>query len=571
MIKIKELPAAVITNAIQDDLHFRVPIYPKLIQELEYIFTNDNKIIFDGIEEIRVIKGKAVATLLPKLLPLLDGSRTIEEIANIIIDYSSFQIYQALVLLYTQGLLEDAFVDKEIDIESFDETTLAFMRRYCDTTRINRSGAEAMSNLLIKEVGVITSEKLTINTLFQNMNKIGIDICRDNSNYKDLSFIEGKSLIICIEKSENLDIDTLRSINDICAQKNVPWLLGLVNEEVADLIYIENKETPCFNCLDTLNKFQKHKLFNGKTSEDKLRFWTHIVLEEAVYYLSKIIPNRITNSLVNFDFRNFSKINEHYPFVPGCSCKPIKGNKPEINLNKAFIYENAVAFPSAHLSNPKSHQNHFKISNMELSRDFKSFKNALKTPLVDFNSISGSKEYNLNLNVKSLKHKLNLRDLSSILLSGSGIKNMKEQGTVKRWSPTGGNLGSTELYILIRDCEGLESGIYFYEAASHSLALLQSIEESSMEELLREIITIDFLPSLVVVTASNFARVQQKYGAFSIRILYLDAGVASTTMVEVAKVLGHETLIENQFNYNKLENILNLHSSQDIISNLLLF
>src|SRR5205085_10994186 len=64
-----------------------------------------------------------------------------------------------------------------------------------------------------------------------------------------------------------------------------------------------------------------------------------------------------------------------------------------------------------------------------------------------------------------------LRELSAILMFAGGIRESRQgDQQTKRWAATAGNLGSVELYLVVRNIDGLPPGFYFYQPREHSLA-----------------------------------------------------------------------------------------------------
>src|SRR5450631_3133327 len=102
----KLIAAQKMAEAVQFDPQFTLPTYPRFPNELVTIPIEDGLLI-DGTDELQVLRGRAAQILLPRLLPLLDGTRTIQQLAEALPNIPARAIYNAVSLLYTRGVLED--------------------------------------------------------------------------------------------------------------------------------------------------------------------------------------------------------------------------------------------------------------------------------------------------------------------------------------------------------------------------------------------------------------------------------------------------------------------------------
>nr|WP_232326411.1 nitroreductase family protein [Microbispora sp. ATCC PTA-5024] len=94
----------------------------------------------------------------------------------------------------------------------------------------------------------------------------------------------------------------------------------------------------------------------------------------------------------------------------------------------------------------------------------------------------------------------------------------------RRWAPSGGNLGSVELYVLSR------RGSFRYDDEAHALiACGPTPIEAPIEP----------APgALHIVMVGRVDRLSPKYGPFAHRLAHLDAGCAATQLVAIARAYG---------------------------------
>nr|BFF04895.1 hypothetical protein GCM10020241_65700 [Streptoalloteichus tenebrarius] len=113
--------------------------------------------------------------------------------------------------------------------------------------------------------------------------------------------------------------------------------------------------------------------------------------------------------------------------------------------------------------------------------------------------------------------------------------------TTRRPSASGGGRHSLELYLVVRNVDGLEPGAYHYDPFDHALEQLQpwtSELDGLQRRLLCEAMLVETPPAVSFYLASYFRRVQCKYGAMTLSIIYRDTGCLLQTLYLVATDLG---------------------------------
>jgi AcrR family transcriptional regulator len=150
----KVITAQAMGNAVRLDPQFAMPRKPFFSCDLVTIPLADGFLV-DGTGDQQVLRGKATQTLLPRLLPLLDGTRTLDQIAESLPKFPQEAITNAIALLYTRGLLADSAADPdEPALKEIDPQILAFFRRHVDVTRVNHSSLEALARLVHAQIAL---------------------------------------------------------------------------------------------------------------------------------------------------------------------------------------------------------------------------------------------------------------------------------------------------------------------------------------------------------------------------------------------------------------------------------
>ncbi|WP_313710854.1 SagB family peptide dehydrogenase [Pseudomonas sp.] len=132
----------------------------------------------------------------------------------------------------------------------------------------------------------------------------------------------------------------------------------------------------------------------------------------------------------------------------------------------------------------------------------------------------------------------------------------------RRCSPSGGGLNSTEGYVLVRNVEGLDEGIYYYDAASHRL-LLKSTDVPSVGQMLSGQHFANNLPAGVFFT-SRFDKLWWKYEhSRAYRNALLEVGHVAQTFQIISTSLGLGTWLTGALCEQDIEPFLKLENAHE--------
>lgn len=111
----------------------------------------------------------------------------------------------------------------------------------------------------------------------------------------------------------------------------------------------------------------------------------------------------------------------------------------------------------------------------------------------------------------------------------------------RRASASGGGRHSLELYLVVRNTEGLEPGAYHYDPFDHVLHFLRPWTDEH-DQLQRTLLCTPMLvevpPAISIYLASYYRRAQCKYGGMTLSLLYRDTGCLLQTLYLAAAELG---------------------------------
>ncbi len=258
---------------------------------------------------------------------------------------------------------------------------------------------------------------------------------------------------------------------------------------------------------------------------------------------------------------------------PGCiECRGRQaGARVATPTPAALAFEEAVAFPSRHLLEPKSHQIHYHAHSIELGNQTKRYPSAERIPL----PVASGLPYPTGDALKCLTgstaptEPLTLERLAALLMLAGGLdRNARYPGRkLRRWAPTGGNLGSVELYVAAPAVTGLAPGVYFYQAHEHILVRITPVMDAGQVAAFIECAAPGGEPAeALIVFAAAHHRVAQKYAAFAYRVVQLDGGVALAQMQAAGTGIGLQIAVAHHWHEDILLDRLDLVPFSEIVT-----
>ena len=149
---------------------------------------------------------------------------------------------------------------------------------------------------------------------------------------------------------------------------------------------------------------------------------------------------------------------------------------------------------------------------------------------------------------------LQLSEIGQLLWSAQGITHPRGLRT----APSAGALYPLELYVISGDVNGLEAGMYHYQAEGHRLArtgsgdLRQRLAHCALDQ------TWIGNAAAVVVFAAVYERTMRKYGERGVRYVHMEIGHAAQNLFLQAEALGLDTVVVGAFRDDALAELLQL-------------
>ena len=536
-----------------------LPARPRFVPGLVVVPVEDGLLI-DGTDRLQLLKLDTSQTLIPRLIALMDGSRTLAQLEDTFQGVPREHVRVALSKMLDCGLVEDFRNSLEGTVPNPE--TLAFLCRHVGVTRANSNGLEAYLKLDVSEIAILNSNgpsdagellrcllEKTGTRSVEVLDRTSLETWRPQTMRSD-----GLRLLIsfCLGGE---DREWHRDLDDWCYEHKVAWLRVVIedNRGCVDIgPLFQGAELACFRCFCQVHLKSDRREPPIRPGTD-YRFWASLVAVEVTYLLTQIGPVTMRREFHRYYPGNWQARQLRFPRVPGCSrCRPLshkektKSSEPAEHgmIDTAVMFEDCSdqhgVLPTLRMRQEHSHAS-VRLS-QQAKRMFSSQQYTLDRSLLTVGP--GVLNMLLGNEATPAQNALTIDQLKTILLVTGGIRDLQHTSPkVQRWAATAGNLGSVELFAAVRDVKGLQPGLYFYQPREHSLADLRwKRGMPDISEFMRRVVgchirCAEDLPDVLVLFTGAFRRVAQKYGTFAYRLINLDAGAALSQFRMVARSL----------------------------------
>lgn len=347
-----------------------IPNRPTLKKDYNGIMMAKGTMQLRNEENIMLLKGNSVSDVVERLLPLMDGKNTIEQISKKLDDIPEETIIKVIEMLQEHFVVEDGDDVNKSNLpqeviknysSQIDYFTLFSERLLHDGTRVNKF--KLFETLYEKTCLVIGDGKVAKATISElATNGIGnIMICVEDENNQlvieelsnsfpyvnfkkqNIDYISSGSKLDMVILADDIITDNKsRKINEMCIINNIPWItinIGEIRFEVGPLVVPH--ETACYSCyMNRLNGNRAHfeeemTYSNYKNlesdnikvfmSDTMVRVAAGIMTWEVVKYLSKIFSCVTTGRVIHFNILNLEMKTHTILKMPKCKvCSKIE-------------------------------------------------------------------------------------------------------------------------------------------------------------------------------------------------------------------------------------------------------
>lgn len=524
------MDAAGLTRAAAGDPQLTPPERPCATPGVMTTWLRDGFVV-EGLHSRRVLRGTSTRALLTAVLPLLDGTRTHDELASESgVDDDALR--QVLMILFAAGLLVDGEPGDPAD------PVLTFLHRASDETRSNPSGRAALARLasarvrLLGEVGALPS-------LARQLVASGVSVV-DGAVDGDARLDEHLDLAVAVVTAGSREAVVAQARRLRAA--GVPVLPVHVE---ADGVVVGPVSYPDFGpCLECASgQVDLGTLPDGSAAG---RLIGAVVAQEAVLMISETGSAQTMNNALRVTSSPLGTEALAMHSRPGCpTCG---GGGPLVEEPPvAHRFETAVAMLPARLRRPRGHQKHYEPSSVSLQYEQRTVAGREAVALPEVDAVDPVDRDGV----------LDLGAVSRLLQLSFGVhrRRSEEESAIRRWTPTGGNLGSPQAYLSCTGVAGLDDGRWFFDAGSRSLMRLRDTGSPVPE-------------GLRLTVVCEVSRVWSKYNIFGYRIVHLDTGAALASLRLAAASAGlglgnhpawDDAGLETEFGIDAKEQIVTAH------------
>lgn len=512
-------------SSFAEDPEFALPQRPRFIPEVLTIPYGQNALLFEGVRDLQVIAGRSARTFLPTLLPLLDGTRTIEALQAQFPRLPPQAVRDVLVLLYTRGLLEEGDDGPAVPC---DPALASFVGRYCDVTRVNASRGQALDRLAAARVAVVdnASGRAALAGL-------------DGHGFAELDLVtspralpaQGYDLLVACFSSD--DDSQARAWFAAAQRAGIRALHAHVGADTVEIgPYFIPGQSGCYDCLRAL-----HPAPSG-TAVD-LPFWANVVALQASTLLSRLGSVKLYNACrvhrrtplgPVYEKRNLARL----PGCPTCGLAEAGPDPAHPDTRVWVLHHAAHVMTCKELRSPRDHQIHYAASNLELTRRPPQPRHGVPLHPLPQEDDPGLLPPWTRVPPAGSRERVDLVLLGQMLRYAAGYQ--ETPNGQRRIAASGGGLASCDLFVVARGVADLPPGAYHYFGAGHCLERIGWVEDGLLAGALG--VEQAALPPLLVVGTSDMQKTRKKYDEFSFRIGALDGGVACQMLHDVSAAAG---------------------------------
>lgn len=504
------------------------------------VVTTDDGLVVDLGDRLVRLGGTAAMPLLLALIPLMDGTRSVEELERAVSNVPTEHVRRAIAALSQHGLVERRRSEQSPGPNDRYYRLYQFLDQMA--SRLSPEAPGAFQAIRASAVGIVADrDEASVAQLRDVLRMCGLG----QVNHVPLAAlarrdapVTNQTLLVSLAVDGESYARSCQ-IDDVARGVRVPWLRAAIDsaDEHFDIgPFFDPAESPCYRCF-----YRQHLERNAKGVRKRLRSsaadvaaLVSLIAMEIVGLLGHVGVTIGDQSFRRVKLADLQSVELRYIGLPGCErCSPVRHmTESELGgagLTVASTYENAVGTRSGRdvaRKLAREPQNTTEIPPKSLPALPQC---ALPAPRPLSRSTATS------LEVAERKGRWDVEALATVLRLGVGIRD-DGAGALKRWVSTSGNLGSPEAYVVARRVDGLEAGVYCFQSAAHTLARLGSRKGAPIvDEVLAGLYdhSATRADALIVLTGA-FHRLSWKYGPFAYRLMQFDAGVALSQIQSIA-------------------------------------
>ncbi len=167
---------------------------------------------------------------------------------------------------------------------------------------------------------------------------------------------------------------------------------------------------------------------------------------------------------------------------------------------------------------------------------------------------------------------ITLEELSYLLWATQGIRGTNENGKIMRTVPSAGATNTFETYLFVKNVEGLQQGIYRYQAYEHKLVFLKEVDD--MTAMIDEMTMAErqpFVPYFAGKASVIFAwstipyRAEWKFDVQAHKKILIDVGHVCQNLYIAGESIDRGVCAIGIYNQEMMDEVLGLDGDEELV------
>jgi SagB-type dehydrogenase family enzyme len=531
------------------------------------VMTAGESILLDGGPSRQMFSGAAALSLLPRLLPMLDGQRSREQLcAELAI--SGAQLDSAIRLLDGSGLLEWALPGNPLSSPA-NHVAEYISRTFTISDRCR--SADDLARDLADSAALLVGPGCLVEPVAEDLSETGIGIVKIMTASEAacaLPAMTGRCVAAVFD--DPADAAVLDLVAAGCRWHDIPVLRFHGTGAYAEVGPVFcGMSTACIDCFRRSEPAvwsqdqpgRDEQAASGHRSAGLAGVLSSLVTSAVLSILTSQPPAAPLKNLIRTVMS--SRVTESYEVVPDLECVHCAGGTPPVDAvsRDLLLYEWRFSQLAPSLK-PADDITPARLKRLAaLTRERAIFPTSPRRRLSD--QLTGQE-----IKAERGPGGIDESQLAGIFARVAGFR-PAEAGhpdySTRRWAPSGGNMASVALYLVTdRDLFGLPGTIFRYDDLEHQVISVHTDRVSVAQALAgTELDTTGVDAAIILIGEAG--RLSEKYGEFAWRLTLLDTGCAALQLHLVAEECGLRTTFAATWP-RQIAELLDLDERHEIIT-----
>jgi len=518
-------------------------------------------LLIDRGADLELVKGVLSETLLPVLLPRLDGTKSIVDLARELPDIPENHLLDAVDILNSHDLLVENDSTNAIEFCSTQTYLNLYDWRIAQEPWDSERNAELIpASKRLEQAAIEISIANGTNPLFAHslcalLERSGVGIIK--ISHHDPRFRHVDQIAQLRLSWQNLD--------QTRSDTPVSMYVGVGSAPSSILVgpVIRTKQDGCAACCD--RGYKKSESLEPNDLPTRHNFIASLVAWEVIDVLLQSPSALNRNRVREYDMESVVATLRYFPchqlVIPNTDSQDEHFLQWDENIDTASAYNDRIGEERYYQPDINPLRNMTAANRMPELTVGRRYD--LPRDQCDLSTVAS--RLLLSKTIPRAKS-ATIRSLSAVCCFGAGIRD-SDTSILRRWIPSAGNLGSVRVHLLTGGLDNLEQGLYSYDALSHSLIDRRARLSSSVSNLAQMLTgkQLSNQQGIFILTARRDI-VASKYKEFSYKLCNLDAGVAVAQFGLVCAALGLCKRIVPSWPDEYLARELNLQKGSSLIT-----